>query len=192
MLFRSLGKFRLENIRPAPRGVPQIEVTLDIDANGILNVTAKDRDTGAEQRITISGSSNLDTAEVDRMVSDAEAHRTDDASARELIDARNELDSVMYQIVKRVEQGADAVPTHEKARADMLVGDAQQALADQSTPLDRLRTLTADLQQAGQSLASSTSAPQGSAGGGEPSTGGSAPADGSDGDDVIDAEFTAG
>ena len=88
---RVLGRFRLENIRPAPRGEPQVEVTFDVDANGILNVSARDKDTGAEQRITISESSNLDKAEVERMVADAERHRAEDARLRELVDARNEL-----------------------------------------------------------------------------------------------------
>ena len=87
---RVLGRFRLENIRPAPRGVPQIEVTFDIDANGILNVSAKDKDTGAEQRITISETSNLDQSEVERMVQDAERHRDEDRRLRELTDARND------------------------------------------------------------------------------------------------------
>ena len=90
---RVLGRFRLENIRPAPRGTPQVEVTFDIDANGILNVSAKDKDTGAEQRITISETTSLDQSEVERMVDDAERHREEDLRLRELTDARNELDS---------------------------------------------------------------------------------------------------
>ena len=95
---RVLGRFRLENIRPAPRGVPQIEVTFDIDANGILNVSARDKDTGTEQRITISESSNLDQSEVERMIADAEQHRDEDRRLRELTDARNELDTAAYQV----------------------------------------------------------------------------------------------
>src|SRR3954463_4704391 len=94
---RVLGRFRLEGIRPAPRGTPQIEVTFDIDANGILNVTARDKDTGAQQAITISQTSNLDKAEVDRMIADAEANRAEDARIRAEVDARNELDAVAYQ-----------------------------------------------------------------------------------------------
>ena len=90
---RVLGRFRLENIRPAPRGEPQIEVTFDIDANGILNVSARDKDTGAEQGITISESSNLDQSEVERMVAEAERNRGEDQRLREAVDARNELDS---------------------------------------------------------------------------------------------------
>ena len=124
---RVLGRFRLEDIRPAPRGEPQIEVTFDIDANGILNVSATDKDTGAEQRITISESSNLDKAEVERMVADAERHRAEDARLRAEVDARNELDSVAYQVERRLAELGDQVPVHEKARAEMLVADARQA-----------------------------------------------------------------
>src|SRR5262249_45082087 len=106
---RVLGRFRLENIRPAPRGEPQIEVTYDIDANGIVNVTARDRDTGAQQSITISESSNLDSAEIERMVADAEHNRAADAQLRQDIDARNELDTIAYQVQRRLnELGADA------------------------------------------------------------------------------------
>jgi molecular chaperone DnaK len=187
---RVLGRFRLENIRPAPRGEPQVEVTYDIDANGILNVSARDKDTGTEQRITISESSNLDQAEVDRMVSDAEQHRADDRQLRELTDARNELDSAAYQVERRLGELGQAVPVHEKARAETLVADARQAIADQA-PLDRLRSLTGELQQIYQSLAAA--AGSGAPGPGPSGTGpsgqgspGQAPGD----DDVIDAEFT--
>jgi molecular chaperone DnaK len=186
---RVLGRFRLENIRPAPRGEPQIEVTFDIDANGILNVSARDKDTGAEQRITISESSNLDQAEVDRMVADAQQHRDDDRRLRELTDARNELDSAAYQVERRLGELAAGVPVHEKARAETLIADARQAIQEQA-PLDRLRSLTSELQQIYQSLAAagSGSPGQGPSGGGPSGQGspGQAPGD----DDVIDAEFT--
>src|ERR1700724_1564495 len=144
---RVLGRFRLENIRPAPRGVPQIEVTFDIDANGILNVSARDKDTGAEQKITVSGVSNLDQSEVERMIKDAEAHRDEDHRLRELTDTRNELDSIAYQVERRLAERGDSVPVHQKARAENLAADARQALKDGAdTPLDRLRGLTAELQ----------------------------------------------
>ena len=126
---RVLGRFRLEDIRPAPRGEPQIEVTFDIDANGILNVSARDKDTGAEQSITISESSNLDQAEVERMVAEAERNRGEDAPLREEVDARNELDAVAYQVERRLAELGDAAPAHERARAEMLVADARQARA---------------------------------------------------------------
>ena len=139
---RVLGRFRLENIRPAPRGVPQIEVTFDLDANGILNVSARDKETGTEQRITISESSNLDQAEVERMISDAEQHRDEDRRLRELTDARNELDAIAYQVEHLLAERGDSVPVHEKARAENLAADARQALKEGTdTPLDRVRTL---------------------------------------------------
>src|ERR1700732_1354867 len=128
---RVLGRFRLENIRPAPRGVPQIEVTFDIDANGILNVSARDKDTGTEQRITISESSNLDKSEVERMVADAEANRAEDRQLRELTDARTALDTAAYQVERLATERGDAVPVHEKARAENLVADARQAIKEE-------------------------------------------------------------
>jgi molecular chaperone DnaK len=188
---RVLGRFRLENIRPAPRGVPQIEVTFDIDANGILNVSARDRDTGQEQRITVSGVSNLDQSEVERMIKDAEAHREEDRRLRELTDTRNELDSAAYQVERRLTELGDAVPVNEKARAEMLVADARAALQEQA-PLERLRALIADLQQAYQALSAAASASQGAGGQGAPGQQAGPRPDGQAGsdDDVIDAEFT--
>jgi molecular chaperone DnaK len=187
-----LGRFRLENIRPAPRGEPQIEVTFDVDANGIVNVSASDKDTGAEQRITISESSNLDTSEIERMVEDAERHRDEDARLREVIDARNSLDSAAYQVERRLAELGDAVPVHEKGRAEMLITDARQAIKDEA-PLDRLRSLTAELQQVYQSLGVSGDRDGASAGAGSASSQ-SGPGDRSsqDDDDVVDAEFTTG
>jgi molecular chaperone DnaK len=189
---RVLGRFRLENIRPAPRGVPQIEVTFDVDANGIVNVSARDKDTGAEQRITISESSNLDTSEIERMVQDADRHRDEDARLREMIDARNALDSAAYQVERRLAELGDAVPVHEKGRAEMLISDARQAIKDEA-PLDRLRSLTVELQQVYQSLGVSGDRAGTSAGAGSASSQ-SGPGDRSsqDDDDVIDAEFTTG
>jgi molecular chaperone DnaK len=187
---RVLGRFRLENIRPAPRGLPQVEVTFDIDANGILNVSARDKDTGAEQRITITESSTLDKAEVDRMVVDAEQHRSEDARLREAIDARNELDTAAYQVERRLGELGDAVPTHEKARAEMLVNDARQAVKEEA-PIDRLRSLTSELLQVYHSLsAPGGGQPGGGPGGGPGQPGGGQPGEGRD-DDVIDAEFTS-
>jgi len=191
---RVLGRFRLENIRPAPRGEPQIEVTFDIDANGILNVSARDKDTGAEQRITISESSNLDKSEVERMVADAEANRAEDRQLRELTDARNELDSAAYQVERRLSELGQAVPVHEKARAETLVADARQAIADQA-PTGRLRSLTSELQQVYHGLGASGSGSSGPGPGGAGPSGQGPSGQGSPGqspgdDDVIDAEFT--
>jgi molecular chaperone DnaK len=179
---RVLGRFRLENIRPAPRGLPQIEVTYDIDANGILSVSARDKDTGTEQRITISESSNLDSSEVDRMVADAERHREEDKRLRELTDARNELDAAAYQVEHVLAERGGSLPVHEKARAENLAADARQALK-QDTPIDRLRTLTAELQQVSQILGASV--------GQVPPEQEVPPPRGSEEDDVIDAEFTS-
>jgi molecular chaperone DnaK len=193
---RVLGRFRLENIRPAPRGEPQVEVTFDIDANGIVNVTAQDRDTGAQQSITISESSNLDSAEIDRMVAQAERNRTADQQLRQEVDARNELDSVAYQVQRRLDELGDSAPEHERARAEMLVGEARQAV-QQEAPLDRVRGLTSELQQVYQALMARVGAGVGGGGG---FGGGGSPQDGSPGgagsaagsaadDDVVDADF---
>ena len=189
---RVLGRFRLENIRPAPRGEPQIEVTFDIDANGILNVSARDKDTGAEQRITISESSNLDKSEVERMVADAEANRAEDRQLRELTDARNELDSAAYQVERRLSELGQVVPVHEKARAETLVADARQAIADQ-TPAGQLRSLTSELQQVYHGLGASGSSgpgPGGAGPSGQGPSGQGSPGQSPGDDDVIDAEFT--
>ena len=148
---RVLGRFRLENIRPAPRGTPHVEVTFDIDANGILNVSARDKDAGTEQRITISESSNLDQAEVERMVSDAEQHREEDLRLRELTDARNELDTLTHRVESLLADRGASLPVNEKARAENMVADARQALK-QDTPIERVRILNAELAQLFQSL----------------------------------------
>ena len=176
---RVLGRFRLEGIRPASRGVPQVEVTFDIDANGILNASARDKDTGAEQRITISESSNLDQSEVERMIADAEQHRAEDTKLRQAADARNELDATAYQVERRLTELGESVPTHEKARAEMLVSDARQAIKE-NAPIDRMRSQTSELQQVLQGLVARQPA-------------GEQPGDRSGGttdDDVIDADFT--
>jgi molecular chaperone DnaK len=188
---RILGRFRLENIRPAARGAPQIEVTFDIDANGILNVSARDKDTGTEQRITISESSNLDQAEVERMVSDAERNRAEDQRLRELTDARNALDTAAYQVERLLQEHADSVAVHEKARAETLVADARQALKEEP-PLDRLRGLTAELQQVYHGLGAAASAASGASDRLDQQPGAPQPGapQGDDSDDVIDAEFT--
>jgi molecular chaperone DnaK len=177
---RVLGRFRLEGIRPARRGEPQVEVTYDIDANGILNVSARDKDTGAEQRITISESSNLDQGEVERMVRDAEQHRSEDARVREEVDARNELDAIAYQVERRLAELGDSVPMHEKARAEQLVADARAAV-EQQAPVDRLRSLSGELQQVFHSLGAVRADAEPS----QPADSG-AQRD----DDVIDADFT--
>jgi molecular chaperone DnaK len=184
---RVLGRFQLTGIRPAPRGEPQIEVTFDIDANGILNVTARDKDTGVEQGITISESTNLDQSEVERMLQEAERNRAADQQLREEVDARNALDSIAYQVERRLEDLGDAAPSHERARAEMLVTDARQAVADQA-PMDRVRELTSELQQVLAGL-SAASAGAGGQAGGQVGADVGAGSGGRPDDDVIDAEF---
>jgi molecular chaperone DnaK len=187
---RVLGRFRLENIRPAPRGVPQVEVTFDIDANGILHVSARDKDTGAEQQITISETSNLNQSEIERMVADAEAHRSEDAALRAQVDARNELDTVAYQVRRTLEDNAGAIPEHERARAELLLNDARTALEEQAD-IDRLRALTGEMHQLLQSLAASARAGATAGASAGPTESSPRESGGDDSDDVIDAEFTA-
>jgi molecular chaperone DnaK len=181
---RQLARFRLEGIRPAPRGVPQIEVTFDIDANGILNVTAKDKDTGAEQRVTISESTNLDPAAVEQMVKDAEQHAEEDRHRREEIDARNELDSLTYRAEQLLQEMQDRVPVHEKARAEQLIADARAALREEAG-LDRVRPVAADLQQIIHGLTTTAAAATG-----DGDRSGEEQAAHDEEEDVVDAEFT--
>ncbi len=190
---RQLARFRLEGIPPAPRGVPQIEVTFDIDANGILNVSARDPQSGREQRVTISETTNLDQREIEQMIRDAEAHSDEDRRRREEVDARNELDSLAYRVDQLLGELGDGLPVHEKARAEQLVADARKALEEQAGT-DRVRPLAADLQQLVHSLPTSASASAGAGAGtgdnGSASNGdGAAPTDDAD-EEVVDAEFT--
>jgi molecular chaperone DnaK len=181
---RQLARFRLEGIRPAPRGTPQVEVTFDTDANGILNVSARDKDTGAEQQVTISESTNLDQGEVERMVREAEQHAGEDRQRREEIDARNELDSLAYQAEQLVTQLQESLPVNEKARAEQLISDARAAINEQAG-LDRVRPLISDLQQVLQSLPAAAQAGAASSGGN-----GAGAETAEDDEEVIDAEFT--
>jgi molecular chaperone DnaK len=185
---RVLGHFQLTDIRQAPRGEPQIDVTFDLDANGILSVNARDKDTGKEQGITISESANLDKSEVERMVAEAERHRGEDQALREQVDARNELDSAAYQLERRLAALGDSAPVHEKARAEMLIADARQAVKDEA-PLARVRELTGELQQAAQALSATRPDDSSAAGPFGPSEPGNGSAARADDDDVIDAEF---
>jgi molecular chaperone DnaK len=183
---RTLGHFRLEGIRPAPRGVPQIEVTFDIDANGILTVAAKDKETGKEQKITISGSTQLSKEEIDRMVKDAQAHADEDKRRREEVEVRNTADSTAYQVERQIRDLGDRVPANEKARAEQLIGEIRTQLKSDSPDLAKLRQLTGDLQQITHSLASAAYSQATTAGAGAGGTNGGRPAGT---DDVIDAEF---
>jgi molecular chaperone DnaK len=188
---RTLGQFRLEGIQPGPRGTPQVEVTFDIDANGILNVAAKDMASGKEQKITISGSTSLDKGEIDKMIRDAEQHAAEDKQRRELVEARNNADSLAYNVERAIRDIGDRVPPHERARAESLINDIRSALKDESTPIDRLRQLTSDLQQVSHSLASAAYGEQASSAAAGAGAGGGATGGGGGGDDdIIDAEYT--
>jgi molecular chaperone DnaK len=142
----TLGRFRLEGIPPAPRGVPQVEVTFDIDANGILNVSAKDKATGKEQRITITASTNLNKDEVERMVREAESHAAEDKARRELVELKNQADSLAYQSEKSLGELGDKVDGIEKERVEGLIKDLRDAVAQEDK--DRMQSLMEELQQA--------------------------------------------
>jgi molecular chaperone DnaK len=188
---RTLGNFRLEGIQPAPRGAPQIEVSYDIDANGILTVTARDKQTGKEQKITISGSTQLSKEDIDRMVREAQAHSAEDRKRREEVEARNTADSVAYQVERQLRDLGERVPLNEKARAEQLISEIRELVKNNSGDVARLRQLANDLQQLAYGLASAAESqppPGGQAGGrGGPQPGGQQQPGGSD--DVIDAEF---
>jgi molecular chaperone DnaK len=142
----SLGNFRLEGIPPAPRGVPQVEVTFDIDANGILNVSAKDKATGKEQKITITASTNLSDSEVDRMVKDAKQHEAEDRKHRELIEARNNADSLAYQTEKTLRDLGDKVPASERTTIEGKLTALREAA--QTDDAARIKQNVDDLQHA--------------------------------------------
>ena len=183
---RTLGNFRLEGIQPAPRGAAQIEVTFDTDANGILTVAAKDKQSGKEQKITISGSTQLAKEEIDRMVADAQANSADDRKRREEIEARNGADSMAYQVERQISELGAGVAPNEKARAEQMIGDIRELVKNNSTDIARLRQLTSDLQQVAYGLASASTTETASA---RPQGDGSSGAQRGGGDDVIDAEF---
>jgi molecular chaperone DnaK len=151
---RTLGKFKLAGIPPAPRGVPQIEVTFDIDANGILNVTAKDNATGKDQKITITSSSGLSKEEVERMAKDAEAHAAEDKEQREAVEARNQLDSLVYNIEKMLKDAGDKVPQVDRADVENSLADAKSTLAgtpnasELNSAKERLTTVSHKLAEA--------------------------------------------
>lgn len=190
---KSLGTFRLDGIPPAPRGVPQIEVTFDIDANGILNVTAKDKGTGKEQSISITGASTLPDAEVDRMVKEAETNAASDKERREKIERKNQADSLVYQAEKQLTELGDKVSADDKTKAEGLIKDLKEAVAQEDD--DKIKTVMPELQQALYTIGSNIyqqaggATPPGAGGfGNDADTGNDGGNDG--GDDVIDAEFS--
>jgi molecular chaperone DnaK len=193
---RTLGKFHLTGIPPAPRGVPQIEVMFDIDANGILNVTAKDTATQKDQKITITSSSGLSKDEVERMAKEADAHAAEDKAARESIESKNQLDSMVYNIEKMLKEHGDKISGSERGDVENALADAKKAL--ESNDKAQMEKARENLTQASHKLAEQMykaaqpqGGPQGAPGAG-PSAG---PEPGGDGqakkkdEGVIDAEY---
>jgi molecular chaperone DnaK len=191
---RTLGKFHLVGIPPAPRGVPQVEVTFDIDANGIVNVSAKDLGTGREQKITITASSGLSKDEVDKMMREAESHADEDRKMRERIEARNKLDSFVYQTEKSLGEFRDRLDASAAAEIDRALEDAKSKLQNEQTDAADLDAAYERLSTAAHKLAEAMYKQAGDQGGGGGDTG-SAGSTGSTGgaagaeDDVIDAEY---
>jgi len=191
---RTLGKFHLTGLPPAPRGVPQIEVTFDIDANGILNVTAKDMATGKDQKITITSSSGLSKEEVERMAKEADAHSSEDKTRREEIEAKNQLDSMVYNIEKMLKEHGDKISGSERGDVENALADAKKAIeGGDKAAMDsaRERLTTASHKLAEQMYKATQAAPGGTPGAGP--TAGAAP--GGNGasqkkdEGVIDAEY---
>jgi molecular chaperone DnaK len=179
----TLGRFRLEGIPPAPRGVPQIEVTFDIDANGILNVAARDRATGREQNVTITASTNLSKSEVEKMVEEAKRHEADDRKRRELADARNQGDTLAYQAEKSLKELGDKVPAGDREKIQASVQALREAL--KGDDVQKIRTLTEEVQQASYALGQQMYAQSQQA---QPE--GGQPQGGTDGQgDVVEGEF---
>jgi molecular chaperone DnaK len=189
---KSLGTFRLDGIPSAPRGVPQIEVTLDIDANGILNVTAKDKGTGKEQSISITGASTLDKTEVERMVREAENNASTDKENREKIDRKNQADSLTYQAEKQLQELGDKVPAADKTKLEGLIKELKEAVAKEDDA--EIQRLSPEVQQTLMAIGSNIYAQAGAnaGGGSDDADGGTPPGGGATGggDDVIDAEFS--
>jgi molecular chaperone DnaK len=186
---KSLGTFRLDGIPPAPRGIPQIEVTFDIDANGILNVKAKDKGTGKEQSISITGASTLPSDEVERMVREAEQNASTDKDRREKIEVKNQADSLAYQAEKQMAEVGDKVSDADKEKVTTLVKDLREAIDQEN--YDRVKGLTTELQQALYSVNTNLYQQAGATPGAPEGDGAGAPgASGSSDDDVIDAEFS--
>ena len=179
----TLGRFRLEGIPPAPRGLPQIEVTFDIDSNGIINVTARDKATGKQQKVTITASTNLDKDDVERMVDEGKKHEAEDRKRRELADARNTGDSLAYQAEKALRELGEKVSVEDREKIEKGIAELREAIADDD--IDKIKRLSEEVQQASYALSQQLSAqqeePQAS---GEPSEG-----DGAEEGDVVEGEF---
>jgi molecular chaperone DnaK len=191
---KSLGQFNLTDIPPAPRGMPQIEVTFDIDANGILHVSAKDKATGKENKIKIQASSGLSEEEIQRMVKDAEANAEEDRKTRELVDARNQCDHIIHGVKKSLKDHGDELAAEEKAQIEQALKDAEAALKGEDKA--EIEAKTQALAQAAHKLAEKMYAkeqakqqPSGAEGAGAAGAAGAA-SEGKDDANVVDAEYT--
>jgi molecular chaperone DnaK len=195
---KSLGQFNLEGIPPAPRGTPQIEVTFDIDANGILHVSAKDKATGKENKITIKANSGLSEAEIEKMVKDAEAHAEDDRKMVETVQARNSLDALVHSVKKSVTEYGDKVEADDKAKIEAALKDAEELLKQNDATKEQLEAKAEELaktsQKLGEVMYAQAQAAAGAASGGSPGGAGAEAAGAGGGhhadEKVVDAEFT--
>ncbi len=185
---KTLGRFSLDGLPPAPRGMPQIEVTFDIDANGIVNVSAKDKGTSKEQQITITGSTSLDDSEIDSMVDEAQRYAEDDKAKKEEADTRNKADGLIYQMEKLLKDNEGKIPDADKAAVESALNELREAM--KGTDTGRIKAAVEVVNQASYKVAEQlykTAQPEaGAAGAAGPDMGGASPA----GDDVVDAEYT--
>jgi molecular chaperone DnaK len=195
---KSLGQFNLEGIPPAPRGMPQIEVAFDIDANGILHVSAKDKATGKENKITIKANSGLSDDEIQKMVKDAEAHAEDDKKILETVQARNGLDALVHSVNKSLTEYGDKVGADEKAKVEAAVKAAEEVLKQKDASKEQMETQSEELSKAAQKLgelmyAQAQAAAEGAGaqgGGGAGASGAAGGGSGKNDEKVVDAEFT--
>jgi molecular chaperone DnaK len=188
---KTIGRFHLDGIPPSPRGRPQIEVAFDLDANGILNVHAKDLGTGKEQKITITASSGLSKEEIDQMCKDAELHAEEDAKRRDEVEARNQAENLCYQVEKMLSENGEKIPADKKAPVESALAALKEVVKDGS--LDEIKAKQDELNKAMESVTQEMYAKQsadGESGGVTGQTSGAdSEQDGADGD-VIDADFT--
>ena len=155
----TLGRFRLDGIPPAPRGIPQIEVTFDIDANGIINVKAQDKATGKEQKVTITASTNLDNNDVERMVDEAKGHEVEDKKRRDLAEAKNQGDSLAYGAEKALSELGEKVPAGDRTQIEEKIATLRQAM--EGDDIDEIKRLTEEVQQASYALSQQLYAQEG-------------------------------
>ena len=185
----TLGRFRLEGIPPAPRGVPQVEVSFDIDANGILNVSAQDKATGRQQQITITASTNLNKADVERMVREAEQHAEEDRRRREVVETRNQADNLAYQMEKTLRDLGDKVSASDRQAVESKIQAVREAI--KGDDVNRIRQAMTDLQQASYRLSEQTYGPSQQPGGNGGNGHGPTPRSTPEGEDVVEGEFYA-